>query len=426
MPKKKKKQKQKTQKKQKKQKKKKDISIVHDVKEPFSWYRFWDETIVGNWQSFKRYLDKKGILYLLMSPFRYRARLIFRLWLVVICVLVGIVPRTLNLIQEAKSQYRSNELVLVANKQFTSGKFTIVPLLSAHHKNVHVMTFNIVGSSSAGVSSNTNQYDVRITPRSSVTKPEEMYYRYQIIPFDSSQRILVIEMDMSRTDNTGGAFDVWVNEKGTKEMREPMNITISSQQNAGDLYDGDIHLSALSSLMSSSGEQQTIERAEKELVRRLRTYEIEYDRLSQSGMEVSITPKQLSSFTKDHLQFPKVTDKATTDVVKDPPPKVLDPTSPPSLSVTMDGQTIDEATYRASGQSGESSTIDPRYMDDFLSMIENVANVTSAIDQVNQAKLLKYDELYRLSRTLSSPVKDSNFSKEYTVADTKIPTPSDS
>ena len=71
----------------------KDISIVQDIKEPFSWHRFWDEKIVANWIAFKGYLDKKGILYLMLSPFRYRARLIFRLWLIVICVLVGVVPR---------------------------------------------------------------------------------------------------------------------------------------------------------------------------------------------------------------------------------------------------------------------------------------------------------------------------------------------
>ena len=54
---------------QKQRKSRKDISIVQDVKEPFSWSRFWDEKIVANWQAFKGYLDKKGILYLMMSPF---------------------------------------------------------------------------------------------------------------------------------------------------------------------------------------------------------------------------------------------------------------------------------------------------------------------------------------------------------------------
>ena len=39
----------------------KDISIVQDIKEPFSWHRFWDEKIVANWIAFKGYLDKKGI-----------------------------------------------------------------------------------------------------------------------------------------------------------------------------------------------------------------------------------------------------------------------------------------------------------------------------------------------------------------------------
>ena len=55
---------------QKPRKSRKDISIVQDVKEPFSWSRFWDEKIVANLQAFKCYLDKKGIFYMMISPFR--------------------------------------------------------------------------------------------------------------------------------------------------------------------------------------------------------------------------------------------------------------------------------------------------------------------------------------------------------------------
>lgn len=79
-----------------------DISIVQDIKEPFSWSRFWDEKVLANWIAFKGYLDRKGILYLLMSPFRYRARRIVVLWLIVLCTLVGLVPRSIQLVNDAK------------------------------------------------------------------------------------------------------------------------------------------------------------------------------------------------------------------------------------------------------------------------------------------------------------------------------------
>lgn len=148
---------------QKQRKSRKDISIVQDVKEPFSWSRFWDEKIVANWQAFKGYLDKKGILYLMMSPFRYPTRLRLRLWLIAICVMIGVVPRMVTLIHDAKEQYRSNEFVLVNNKVFSSSQFTVTPLTSSHKDNVHIMAFNIYGSADSGVSSSTGDYDVRMT-----------------------------------------------------------------------------------------------------------------------------------------------------------------------------------------------------------------------------------------------------------------------
>ena len=393
----------------------KDISIVQDIKEPFSWHRFWDEKIVANWIAFKGYLDKKGILYLMLSPFRYRARLIFRLWLIVICVLVGVVPRVLNLIQEAKQQYRSNEFVLVKNQVFPSSRFVVSPLLSSHKDNVH-----IIGSADSGVSSSTADYDVRVTPNREVSKPNEITFRYQVIPFDANQRILVVELDLSKTTNTGGIYDVWVNAAGESNMDKPLQLTISKQQEEGPLYDGSVHLSALSTLMSGYGQKTDIKQAEEKLESQIQTYKLEYDRLKAMGTEVEITPEQIRSFADKSVLFKGVEDDSTTDTVTQAPPKTIITVEPPKTSVTISGKRITEEQYKSSNEDALKD-IDPRMKSDIATAVEITAKVASAVNHLNNVRSLKYTELYGLARTLSAPFKVDAYTEPKTVASGKSP-----
>lgn len=405
---------------QKPRKSRKDISIVQDVKEPFSWSRFWDEKIVANWQAFKGYLDKKGILYLMMSPFRYPTRLRLRLWLIAICVMIGVVPRMVTLIQNAKEQYRSNEFVLISDKTFSSAQFTVTPLLSSHKDNVHVMAFNIYGSADSGASSSTSDYDVRMTANREVSKPDEITYRYQIIPFDANQRILVVELDLSKTTNTGGIYDLWVNRVDDLAMKKPLQITISKQQEEGPLYDGEVHLSALSSLMSGYGTKTDIQKAAEALKSQLQTYKLEYDRLSAMGTKVEITPEQMEEFAKKSLVFDGLLDNSTTDVVTTAPPKEVVPVVAPKTSVTIDGKKITEDQYKNS-TSESLKDIDPRMKSDISSAIENTNKVTSAINVLNTARYNKYVELYGLARTLSAPFKDTSYTAPIKISDTTPP-----
>lgn len=403
----------------KKQKRNKDISIVQNVKEPFSWYRFWDEKIVGTYQEFKRYLDKKGILYLLMSPFRYRARLIFRLWLIVICILVGVVPRVSGLVKEARQQYKSNEFVLIKNQVFNSINFTITPLTSSHKNNIHVMVFNIRGSSSSGVSSKTDDYDVRLTANREVSKPNEITYRYQIRPFDANQRLLIVELDLTKTTNTGGIYDLWVNLKGVNGMKTPIPLTFSKQQVESPIYDGDVHLSALSTLLSLSGNSKSIETAEQALAARLKTYKVEYDRLGELGTKIEISPEQLTNFAEKSLIMNGIEDDSTTDKVVDAPPKVIPQIVAPQNAIIVNGKRLTVSDYTAGGEAMKG--VDSRVKDDMSSVIENTNKVSSAISAVNQARFNKYTELYGLARTLSSEFKDSAYTEPIKVSDTKSP-----
>lgn len=398
-----------------KQPKRRDISIVQDVKEPFSWHRFWDESVLGNWNKFKGYLDRKGILYLMMSPFRYRARLIFRLWLIIICVLVGVVPRLTHLIQEAKQQYRSNEFVLIKDQVFSSARFVVTPLMSSHKDNIHVMVFNIQGSAESGVSSSTADYDVRVTPNREVSAPDEITFRYQIVPFDAYQRLLVVELDLSHTTNTGGIYDVWVNRRDENTMKQPMQLTISKQQVEGPLYDGEVHLSALSSIMGG-GVKKDITQAEDKLKRQMETYQLEYDRLKAIGTEMEIKPDQLQAFVDKSLVFTGVEDTSTTDIVTTPPPKNITPVKAPTASVVINNKRITADDYK-----NAETEIDPRMKNDILSAVEGVGKVTSAINALNTARQNKYTELYGLARILSAPFKVSAYTESVPVSSVKSP-----
>ena len=86
-----------------------DLSVITDVKDPFSWSNFWDEQIVGRIKAVKQFLDEKGILFFLTSPFQYRNRLITKLIVIVLGILIGVVPRSLDLLQKTKARNAASE-----------------------------------------------------------------------------------------------------------------------------------------------------------------------------------------------------------------------------------------------------------------------------------------------------------------------------
>lgn len=398
-----------------KEKSRNDISIVNEVKEPFSWARFWDEKVVDNWNAFKGYLDKKGVLYLLLSPFRYRARLIARLWLIVIAILIGVVPRVNSLMNETKSQFRASEFVQIKDSRFTSGRLSILPLLSSHEDNVHIMAFNIVGSTSAGVSSVTDGYDVRLTPNQSISDPDNIFYSYQIIPFTVDQRILLVKLDLTKTNNTGGTYQLWINQKDQLFMEGGLDIVISKQQETTDLYkNGKIDLSSLSSLLSTRGSNSDIQSNKSEIEELLSSYQLNEERLNALGITLKNTTEAVGTYINDNLVYKDVEDDSTSSVVSGEP--VL-PTAVPKLEVAIEfeGQTFTEQDYQQS--TGQLS----QYAGEIVSVMELTGQIQSAVNSLNNARANKYTELYALSRTLNNAVDDSKFTTPVSISDTTVP-----
>lgn len=397
-----------------------DVSIVQNVKEPFSWDRFVDEKIVGNWKAFTRYLDRKGILYLLMSPFRYRTRLLFRLWVIFFCILLGIVPRTFTLVRETKAQYRATELVQLKDKVFPDGNFSIKPLMSSHKDGVHVLAFNLVGESNAGVSSLTADYDVRVLPGTGISQPDTIRYQYHIFPFDAKQRLLVVKIDASQNTRKKGQLQLWINPKGEDVLKEPLMINISSQQEESPLYDGTLHLPALSRLMSSTSKQSPIQEAQENLDKALHVYQIEYARLKTMGTQMVLSPDDLTRYAKSHTTYPEITDQSTTAVAEAKPMKTLPALPSPQVAIQIGDQTLTEKDYQKKGQNGEQA-LDKKTVDDMTTTIEVTRKVLESLTALNQARLTKYTELYNLARALTETVADHSFTDPVSISEVKTP-----
>ncbi len=84
------------------------------------------------------------------------------------------------------------------------------------------------------------------TTRNGIPQNRRNHYRYQVVPFDSSQRILVVELGHTSIPVRVTA-DLWVNQKGKQEYaRSTPNHGLNNR--SIPLCDGTIHLSALSLL----------------------------------------------------------------------------------------------------------------------------------------------------------------------------------
>ena len=82
---------------------KNDLAIV-DFKEPFSWSQWFDDYVRSPYLSIKKLLDEHGILFALRSPFQYRNRLLIKLVIIFICVVAGVVPQAIRLVNETRER----------------------------------------------------------------------------------------------------------------------------------------------------------------------------------------------------------------------------------------------------------------------------------------------------------------------------------
>lgn len=405
---------------------KQDLSIVDDYKEPFSWRNFWDDQVIGRYRKIHDFLKEHGVLYFFMSPFQYKSRLILKLVLIFAGVMIGVVPRTAAMINQAKHRNASSE---IANaKTTTVNNITVQALMSGQYKKQHILAFNIIGNTSDGVPSTTSGFDVELSVNRGVSDAKHVYYRYKVLPVDASDRLLIVYVNNVKQQDETGIYNLNVHMKHKKPMPTPIEIVLSNQQKTTALYKGgEIRLSALSDSLTdiSNSGATTIAQTEKQLNEKLRIYSVNEERLRESQMTLGMTTEKLKAFIKQYSVLPTITDTSTTAQIKD-----LNPNSPqvPSIVSTITsqgktysdadtGSTNDENSSDVDAQSSSVANAVPARDTELPQLTNMIQEVESALGAVNTARVTKYTALKTLENVLNRHLSVDEMTHAKTVHD---------
>jgi hypothetical protein len=380
-----------------------DFVVLNDIKEPWTWNRFYEEVLLGNYRKIKRYLDERGVIFFLTSPFQYRNRLILRLVVIVLCVLGGIIPRSNELVKEARARNAASELSAIKDRRFFQDKLGIVPLKASHANDQHVIAFLLTGDTKDDIPSTTEGYNIYLSAKRGVTGAEEATYRYGIIPMDTSNRLLILYVDQRQQTDKKGVYGLNVTLKGQKPMENPMEIVLSDTQEQTDLFNGSqIDLSALSPELANveSWNRKAITETEKMVAEKLKTYRLTEERLAATQVTLKPSLDELNNWVKANSFLATVRDDSTTAIVSDPitnAPKLeeLEPTL-----ITADGSVINTKTFTEKRTSPSTSTLP--VLKDYPIAQTVLKDVITAVTRSNEERLKKYQQLYNWSVALNS------------------------
>lgn len=385
-----------------------DVSIIDEFKEPFSFETFWEEKIVGQWLKIRHFLKERGILFFLMSPFQYRNRLLVKLVLIVLGVFIGIVPRTMTLIDAARERNEGSQFAN-AESALVSGSMQVEPLLASYYEDAHVLAFDLVGDTNDGVPSTTDGFNVDLSPSRGVSEAEHVRYQYRVLPVSRTNRLLLVYVDTSEQDNETGVYDLDISITHEDPMTTPFEIILSDRQDAAPIYGAEgIELSALSSYMTGhDGDDTRITAAEDELDNALRVYQNNEERLQAMDMTMGFTTEDALAYVGKHLILNELSDTSTTDTIAG----LALPTEPalPEIVPTL---VYNERTFRPDEKLSESETREYRNVITELAELSSiVGGVQSGIEEVNRARMQKFDELDRVANTLNQTITLESFTE---------------
>ena len=385
-----------------------DVSVIDEFKEPFSMQSFWENHIIGRWLIIRQFLKEKGILFFLMSPFQYRNRLIVKLVLIVFGVIVGIVPRTMSMIDAARER---NEGSQFANAQsaLVSGVMQVEPLLASHYENTHLLAFDLDGDTNDGVPSTTDGFTVELSPSRGVSDPENVEYSYRVLPVSRTNRILLVYVDTNEQASQTGVYDLDVHVAHEDPMPIPFEIILSERQEETPIYGEDgIDLSALSSYMTGRDEEDTrITEAEDALDNALRVYQNNEERLHAMNMAMGFTTEDALAYVGRHLILNNIEDTSTTHTIDG-----MDVPVEPELGEIVPTVIYQERTFRPDDELSDEERREFRNVLSEVPEVEKlVEDIKTAIQDVNSARVQKFDELDIVANTLNQAITIDTFTE---------------
>ena len=391
-----------------------DLSIIDDYKEPFTWRNFWDEQVVGRAKKVKDFLQENGVLFFLLSPFQYKNRLILKLVLIFLGVVIGIVPRTVTMIDAAKDRNESSELANVPAISM-AGDISVSPLESGQHGKKHVLAFNVGGDTEKGVPSTTDGFDVVLSPARGVTDGESVTYRHKVLPINQTNRLLLIYVDNSKQNDETGIFNLTVKMKDGEPMATPIEVVLSNNQETTPLFKGGtINLASLSnSIAKHNNSEDAIKDAEETLKDSLNVYKVNEQRLEASGMNVGFTSEKMSEYVDEQLIMPTLKDDSTVTILSELSPEtVILPNI--TSSITYNDVTYTDAE-RDNREPDESNKQNPARDVELSSLSTNVQRIQTNIAAVNSARIAKYNSLLNVESSLTQSIGPDDMSKAKSV-----------
>lgn len=295
------------------------LDVISEIKEPFSFANFFEDHVVERYKKIKTFLEEKGILFFLLSPFQQRNRLIVELIIIVFGVLVGVIPRSMNLVQEAKERNSASEMAALIDKdtQFTVGSIIIRPLASSQYEKQHLLAFYIDSADGSSVPSKADRYEVVLSAARGVVEAEKVSYAYEVLPVSENGRLLLVYADNREQNDMTGIYNLWIHavaDDVTIETIEPMEIVLSNTQETNDLFGKEgINLASLTEGVLND-ENTPIADGEEALEKTISDYELEVERIS--SLPLGLTPQpsldSLETFCEENRIYPTLTDTSTT------------------------------------------------------------------------------------------------------------------
>lgn len=419
----------------KKKNKDEDLSIVDDYHEAFTWSGFWDEQVMGRIKKIHDFLQEHGILFFLMSPFQYKNRLIVKIILIIFGVLAGIVPRSIQMLNETKARNAASELA--QTQGMSTDTITVTPLASSQYRKQHLLVFNIGGQTSDGVPSTANGFNVRLSEDRGVDDGDKVRYKYSILPVDDSNRLLVMYVDNRKQNDLTGIYDLRVSVKGMGKMDNPMEIILSNTQKTHALFnENGVDLAPISEkILKEDGTEQTstIRSAQRQLSKALDVYRINAQRLMAGDMEPAPSSDKLKSWCDSVLVMTNLTDKSTVADLTEEDDKIAGSQrkddQPMTAAIKYNGKTYksddDQDTEQDSDNTDQSKVADDDDSDDPTSKIGKIKqteapnlqnyldDVQQAVQALNQARVTTYGNLKMLQKVLSEKIDVNDMGPSY-------------
>lgn len=395
------------------------MDILAEPKQPFSLRTFFTETVVDWFSRAKRFLEEKGVLYFFLSPFMQKSRLILELFLILLAILAGVIPRSMHLIHEIKERNAASEMATVIDSPFTFGSLTVTPAASSQYDRQHVLAFWLNGKGT--LPSNPEAYRVTLGVMNGVSYPDDISYSWKVIPVGESERLLLIYTDHRNQDDAVGNFNLTVYLEG--EGPETINVSmipvvLGDGQETGPLFtEQGIDLSMLADHLV--GEQTSIADARESLAEAVDAYRLDLERIQALpvSMNVSLTVDQVQAYVDANQVYQNLTDESTTREI--PAEESLPEDLYLPISVTMN-----ETTYTTEGFSElDRALTDEEAMvkKELESLEQTVSKILKELENTNRETSMRYDKLVSCRLLLNQTINLSDFYGAQSIHPTGLP-----